>query len=75
MSKVCIAQLRDPTYRTHQAHTNYAESAPLILAFFAGHNAAKAGHNYKDTSAPFVDDAERLEAFNLGWDEGSKANV
>jgi len=73
MSKVFIKQLRDPEYRKQQAFTNYAESAPLILAFFAGHNAAKAGHNYIDTKAPFVNDADNLEAFNVGWDEGSKA--
>lgn len=71
MSNVSIEHLHDPEYRKQQAATNYNESAPYILAFFAGHHASVARRNYKDTSAPFS--GEYLKAFNKGFDEGSKA--
>ena len=71
MSKVSIEHLHDPEYRKQQAAINYNESAPYILAFFAGHHASVARSNYKDTSAPFS--GEYLKAFNKGFDEGSKA--
>jgi len=71
MSKISIDHLHDPEYRKQQAATNYNESAPYILAFFAGHNSSIAMKNYKDASAPFS--GEYLQAFNKGFDEGSKA--